>query len=368
MRRRVARIRAGIRAMRRRTSLSGRCEAQVVRKWVAAATPPVLPRHPLIDPSTRVRACMTCQETPPPCPPGHPPAVLFVLGPTGIGKSRAAFEVARAVGGEIVVCDSRQVYDRLDIATNKPPAEDMRQVPYHLVGIADPRTTYTVFEFVDAANRAIGEIAARGRLPVVEGGSMLWADALAEGFSLAGVPPRPERRAELQALPVAELAGIVRRLDPEAAVDERNPVRLVRAIEVLEVAGPPLARLRTRRPPPWRAVRVGLTADLAVIDRGLAERSRRQVERGLVEETRAALAEGVPPDAPVLTGIGYAEALAHIRGEVSLEELPEVMARSNRRYARRQLRWLRRNPAIAWLDATADPVRGILDLLRAQTI
>jgi tRNA dimethylallyltransferase len=276
--------------------------------------------------------------------------------------------VARALGGEIVVCDSRQVYDRLDIATNKPSREEMREVRYHLVGIADPRTTYTVFEFVEAANRAIADIAARGRLPIVEGGSMLWADALAEGFSLAGVPPRPDRRAELERLPVAELAGIVRRLDPEATLDERNPVRLVRAIEVLEVAGPPLARLRTRRPPPWTPLRIGLTADLGVVDLRLARRSRRQVERGLVEETRAALAYGVPADAPVLTGIGYAEALAHIRGEVSLEALPEVMARSNRRYARRQLRWLRRNPAITWFDATADPVPGILDFLRAQPI
>src|SRR5262249_36635871 len=151
--------------------------------------------------------------------------------------------------------------------------------------------------------------------------------ALAEGFSLAGVPPRPERRAELERLPLAELAGLLHELDPAAVVDERNPVRLVRAIEVLEVAGPPLARLRTRTPPAWTPVRIGLTADLEVIDRRLAERSRRQVERGLIEETRAALAEGVRPDAPVLTGIGYAEALMHIRGEVSLEELPEVMAR-----------------------------------------
>jgi len=294
--------------------------------------------------------------------------VPLILGPTGIGKSRAAFEVARARGGEVVVCDSRQVYDRLDIATNKPPPEDMREVRYHLVGIADPRTTYTVFEFVAAANAAIADIAARGRLPVVEGGSMLWADALAEGFSLAGVPPRPERRAELERLPVAELAGMVRRLDPEARLDERNPVRLVRAIEVLEVTGPPLTGRQTRRPPPWTPLRIGLTAPPEVVDQRLAERSRRQVERGLIEETRGALAAGVPATAPVLTGIGYAEALMHIRGEVTLEELPAVMARANRRYARRQLRWLRRNPDITWFDATGDPVPGILGFLREHGI
>jgi tRNA dimethylallyltransferase len=290
----------------------------------------------------------------------------MILGPTGIGKSRAAFDVALALGGEIVVCDSRQVYDRLDIATNKPSPEQRRRVPYHLVGIADPRSTYTVFEFVEAANRAIADIAGRGRLPVVEGGSMLWADALAEGFSLSRVPPDPARRAELERLPVEEMAGLLRRLDPEAVVDERNPVRLVRAIEVLEAAGPPLARLRTRRPPPWRPVRIGLTAPDEVIEARLVERSRRQVERGLIEETRAALDWGVPPRAPVLTGIGYAEALMHIRGEVSLAELPAVMARANRRYARRQLRWLRRNAEITWFDATHDPAAGILGFLRER--
>ena len=290
----------------------------------------------------------------------------MILGPTGIGKSQAAFDLALALDGEIVVCDSRQVYDRLDIATNKPSPAQLQRVRYHLVGVADPRTTYTVFEFVEGANRAIADIAARGRLPIVEGGSMLWADALAEGFSLARVPPNPARRAVLGRLPVAELAALLRGLDPTAAVDVRNPVRLVRAIEVLEAAGPPLARLRTRRPPDWRAVRIGLTAPDGVIERRLEERSLLQVARGLVQETREALAWGVPPDAPVLTGIGYAEALMHIRGEVSLEDLPRVMARANRRYARRQLRWLRRSAEITWFDATADPVPGILGYLRER--
>ncbi len=294
--------------------------------------------------------------------------VPIILGPTGIGKSRLAFELARLRCGEIVVCDSRQVYDRLDIATNKPSPDAMRQVRHHLVGVADPRSTYTVFEFVEAANAAIAGIAARGLLPIVEGGSMLWADALAEGFSLAGVPPRPQRRSELRRLPVEELAAMLHRLDPDAAVDTRNPTRLVRAIEVLEVAGPPLARLRTRQRPPWTPVRIGLTADLDTIDRRLAERSREQVARGLIEETRAALADGVPPDAPVLSGIGYAEALMHIRGEVALEELADLMARSNRRYARRQLRWLQRNPAITWFEASQDPVPRILEFLLERSI
>jgi tRNA dimethylallyltransferase len=195
---------------------------------------------------------------------------------------------------------------------------------------------------------------------------MLWADALMEGFSLGQVAPRPQRRAELGRMPVERLARLLRSLDPDAEVDERNPVRLVRAIEMLEVAGPPLARLRQRHPPPWKPVRIGLRAPLPVLDRRLAERSREQVARGLVEETRAALDSGVPADAPALTGIGYAEAVAHLRGDVSLDDLPDVMALANRRYARRQIRWLRRDPRIEWFDAESDPVPGILGFLKER--
>lgn len=292
--------------------------------------------------------------------------VPVLLGPTGVGKSRVAQELARRLGGEVVVCDSRQVYAELDIATNKPSPEELAEVRHHLVGVADPRSTFTAFEFVQAAGAAIADIARRGRLPIVEGGTLLWAQALLEGFSLAGVPPQPQLRAELERLSTAELVARLHRLDPEARVDTRNRVRLVRAIEVLEVAGPPLARLRRRRPPPWQPLRIGLCAPLEVIDARLAERCREQLERGLLEETKAALERGVPALAPVLTGIGYAEAVAYLRGELSAEQLPEDMARSNRRYARRQLRWLRRDPRIRWFDATADPVPGILAFLQEE--
>src|SRR5260370_33065225 len=132
-------------------------------------------------------------------------------------------------------------------------------------------------------------------------------------------------------------------IDPDPGVDLRIAVRVIRALEILEAAGPPLRRLRPRTPPEWQPLRIGLTASLEVIDQRLATRSRQQVERGLVAETQAALDTGVPATAAVLTGIGYAEALAHIRGELSLGELPVVMAQSIRLYARRQLCWWRRD-------------------------
>jgi len=289
------------------------------------------------------------------------PRVVVVVGPTGIGKSQTAFDLALALGGEVVVADSRQVYEMLDIATNKPPPEHRERVRYHMIDFVDPRESFNAAQYVQGARSAIEDIVARGRVPIVEGGTMLYVDALTEGFSLAGVPPDAELREQLSALDIDSLRDRLLALDPDPGVDLANPVRVIRAIEVLEAVGPPLKRLRTRSAPAWHLLRVGLTAPLAVIDERLAERSRRQVERGVVQETRDALAVGVPATAPVLTGIGYAEALAHIRGEVSLEDLPSVMAASNRRYARRQLRWWKRDPRVRWFEIEPDPMPAILN-------
>jgi tRNA dimethylallyltransferase len=233
-----------------------------------------------------------------------------------------------------------------------------------MIDFVDPATDFNAAQFVKGARSAIDDIHSRGRLAIVEGGTMLYIDALCDGFSLAGIPPNAELRAELARLDVNALRDRMLALDPDPGVDEKNPVRMIRAIEILEMAGPPLRRLRTRTPPPWNPVRIGLTADLDVIDRRLEERSRHQVERGLVAETQAALDSGVPATAAVLTGIGYAEALAHIRGDVSLEELAQVMAQSNRRYARRQLRWWRRDERVRWFAIEPDPMTAILNYVR----
>jgi tRNA dimethylallyltransferase len=292
-------------------------------------------------------------------------AVPVIVGPTGVGKSQLAFRLAMELGaGEIVVADSRQVYERLDIATNKPSPEQRRAIRYHMIDFVDPALTFNAAEYVAGARTAIAEIDTRSKTPIVEGGTMLYVDALCDGFSLTGVPPNPLLRAELGRLDASTLRERLLAMDADPGVDLRNPVRVIRAIEILEAAGPPLRALRRRTPPPWRAVRIGLTASLEVIDSRLATRSREQVERGLVAETESALASGVPENAPVLTGIGYAEALAHIRGQLSLDELPEAMARSNRRYARRQLRWWRRDDRVRWFDIEPDPLPAILKHVR----
>jgi tRNA dimethylallyltransferase len=290
--------------------------------------------------------------------------VPVIVGPTGIGKSQLAFRLALELGGEVVVADSKQVYQRLDIATNKPSPDARERVRYHMVDFVDPARGFNAAEYVQGARAAITDIGARGGVPIVEGGTMLYVDALCDGFSLTGVPPNPELRAELEALDLPALRDRLLTMDGDPGVDLQNPVRMIRAIEILQVAGPPLRRLRTRTLPPWEALRIGLMAPLEVIDRRLEERSRQQVGRGLVAETRSALEAGVPTSAPVLTGIGYADTLVHINGELTLEELPLAMARSNRRYARRQLRWWRRDQRVRWFEIEPDPLPAILNYVR----
>jgi tRNA dimethylallyltransferase len=261
------------------------------------------------------------------------------------------------------VADSRQVYERLDIATNKPSAEQRMRIRYHMIDFVDPATTFNAADYVAGARAAIDDIASRGKMPIVEGGTMLYVDALCDGFSLTGIPPNRALRSDLEKLDAGGLRERLVAMDPDPGVDLQNPVRMIRAIEILEAAGPPLRRLRTRTPPAWEARRIGLLASLDVVDARLERRSREQVARGLVAETKDALDAGVPPAAPVLTGIGYAEAVAYLQGEVTLEELPMVMARSNRRYARRQLRWWRRDDRVRWFEIEPDPLPGILRYL-----
>jgi len=285
--------------------------------------------------------------------------VPAILGPTAVGKSKVAFEVALKLAGDVLVADSRQVYRLLEIATNKPLPEDREKVRYHGLDLVDPERTFNVHQYVTAASPVLRSVPT----VILEGGSNLYVDALLDGLTLAGVPPQPERRAELEKLPVGELAALVRRLDPEVELDFANPVRLVRAIEVLEIAGPPLSCLRARVKPPWEGVRIGLQVPLQVLHARIAARCVRQLERGLIEETREALAAGVPALSQVLSGTGYAETVAYLEGRITRAELPELMARNNRRLAKRQLTWLRRDGRIRWFEGGGDPVPAILNYL-----
>ena len=258
--------------------------------------------------------------------------------------------MAQRLKAEIVVADSRQVFRGLRIGSGRAGAEALALVPHHMLEVADPRAAYSVADFTGRASALIEEIHARGSRVVVEGGSTLYVSALTQGLTLGEVPAQPKLRAELGRLSREQLQARLRALDEEAEVDLNNPVRVIRAIELLEVAGGPLRRLRQRRPPPWEPVVIGLSASLQELRPRLEARVGEMLTQGLIAETAGLLVRGVGRESQALRGIGYREVAAYLHGELDLARLRPRIVQATGQYARRQLSWWRSHPEVHWLD------------------
>ena len=287
------------------------------------------------------------------------PPVLAIVGPTAVGKSALALELAGPLGGEIVNADALQVYRGLDIGTAKPSAEDCRRVPHHLLDILDPREAFSAGEFARRARQAIEEIRGRGRLPILVGGSGLYLRALVEGIS--PIPPidpglREELRRRFDREGLEGLRADLERLDPETAerLAPRDSQRHLRALEVVLGTGRPLSSWTGRAPVGGgsvEAVWIGLTAPRGLLYDRLAVRVGRMLADGWVDEVRRLLASGLTPSAPAFQAIGYRELAGHLAGEATLEEAKERIVRATRQYAKRQMTWFRRQSGVEWFDA-----------------
>lgn len=244
----------------------------------------------------------------------------------------------------------------MDIGTDKPSQEERADVPHHLIDILDPGEDYSLALYQRDAYRAIADIQARGRVPILAGGTPLYVRAVLEGWQIPPAPPDPEFRARLERRAQTEgperLHQELAQVDPAAAarIPPQNVRRVIRALEIYAVTGRPMTELEGRQPPPWRVLVLGLTLPRDELYRRIDERVERQIARGLVEEVRALLAAGVPPDAPALTALGYRQIVAHLRGECSLEEAIARIKSDTHRYARHQMTWLRRLPDVHWFD------------------
>jgi tRNA dimethylallyltransferase len=290
--------------------------------------------------------------------PGVYTYILAVVGPTASGKSELAMALAAQRPAEILVADSRQVYRGMDIGTAKPPVADQKAVPHHLIDLVDPDEPFSVARWVELARGLIPEIAARGRLPVVVGGTGLYVSALLDGHDYASQPWSPPVRGrladELEATGLATLAERLERTDPTTAArtDLRNPRRVLRALERAESGG----AAPQARPYPGRSVTLAIDRPRDVLYRRIDERARWLLTAGgLLDEIRALLDAGYDVSLPPMTGHGYGEAARHLAGEWTLDEAIEVTARRTRQYAKRQLSWLRRDPRVVWLPAGDGP-------------
>ena len=273
--------------------------------------------------------------------------VLVLTGPTATGKTALGVLLAERLGGEVVSADSMQIYRGMEIGSAAPTPEETRGVPHHLIGFLDPRESYSVGRYVEDASAAVGDILARGKLPIIVGGTLLYIDSLLAGRDFT--PLDPELRASLEveydALGGEAMLERLRRADPAAALHPNDKKRVVRALEIFELTGRTKTELDEASrlaPPRWPYVKIALDyADRADLYARIDARVDRMFEMGLVSETEALLAAGVDEKATSMQAIGYKELVPALRGETDLETAREDIKRASRRYAKRQLSWLR---------------------------
>jgi tRNA dimethylallyltransferase len=294
-------------------------------------------------------------------------AVGFIVGPTGAGKSALAMAVAERLNCEIVNADSRQFYRGMDLGTAKPSPEDRARVPHHLIDVRDPDESLDVAEFARLARGAIDGIAARGRNPLVVGGSGLYLRVIRGGIfrgPAASVEIR-DRLAKVAAEQgVAHLHQQLREIDPESAnrIGVNDLYRIVRAIEVFELTGETISAHQQRHrfaDLGYDTFTVGVEVERKKLYQAIDTRFDAMVAAGLVAEVRALVEAGYSPDKPPLSTIGYKQIAAHLRGEMTIADAVALAKQESRRLAKRQLTWFRREPEIVWLD----PERGAQDAL-----
>lgn len=283
---------------------------------------------------------------------------LFVVGPTAVGKSDVALLLAERLRGELITVDSMQVYRGLDIGTAKPSTAERARVPHHLLDVAELHEPFDAGKFVALARAAVAGIQSRNRLPIFCGGTGLYVKAFVDGLGQAP-PSDPVIRAQLEATPLDTMLSELSTSDPVTyeRIDQQNPRRVIRALEVIRITGQPFSAQRAE----WRSTEVTATETSPERILGLARstgdlraridaRVDRMFTHGLVAETRSLLTHGLENNPTAMQAIGYRQVVEHLRGERSLEETIELVKIRTRQFAKRQMTWFRRQLSVQWLE------------------
>lgn len=289
-----------------------------------------------------------------------------MLGPTAVGKTEISLQLAQRVAGEIVSADSRLFYRGMDIGTAKPTPEERARVPHHLIDVVAPDETWSLAEFQQAAYAAIDDIQARGRLPLLVGGTGQYLRAVTEGWQVPRQQADPRLRAALEAwgreIGAERLHARLSRLDPGAAagIEPRNLRRTVRALEVIFRTGQRFSAQRRKSRPRYRILQLGLTRPRPELYARIDARIEHMLAAGWVDEVRGLLARGYSPDLPAMSAIGYRELVRYLHGEISLEEAVRLIKRNTRQFVRRQANWFKADdPQIRWFEVTDDCVEQL---------
>ena len=304
--------------------------------------------------------------------------IICIAGPTASGKTALAVALAKQLDGEVVSCDSMQVYKGMDIGTAKPTADEMAGIPHHMLDVADPWEDFSVSRYCEMAAPIVDSIIARGKTAIIAGGTGLYMDALIRGNSFApypstGMREKLEAQADREGMEI--MLTLLRAIDPESAerLHLADRKRIIRALEVYYETGETITEhnRRTREIPPryhplWLAIE---DADRAQLYRRIDKRVDTMLEMGLIAEIRQLLESGIPQKCTAMQAIGYKEFVDHLDGKCSLSEATTQVQQSSRHYAKRQLTWFRRNPAMHWLRRNADdaPDKILMDALAVLT-
>ena len=284
--------------------------------------------------------------------------IICIAGPTASGKTALAVELAKELNGEVVSCDSMQVYRRMDIGTAKPTVEEMQGIVHHMLSVAEPDEDFSVSRYCNMASPIVDDIVARGKTAIIAGGTGLYMDALIKGNDFAPYPATGRReeleeRADREGIEV--LMDWLKEIDPESAarlhLSDRK--RIIRALEVYLETGETITahNLKTQAiPPKYNPLWLGIDfAERSELYRRIDLRVEIMLELGLIDEIKALLAEGVPPKCTAMQAIGYKEFVSALEGNGTIAEAAALVQQSSRRYAKRQLTWFRRNPNMNWL-------------------
>ena len=288
--------------------------------------------------------------------------IICIAGPTASGKTALAVELAKSLDGEVVSCDSMQIYRRMDIGTAKPTREEMQGIPHHMIDICDPEEDFSVSRYCEMATPIVDDIIARGKTAIIAGGTGLYMDSLIKGNDFAPTPATGHRERleeKLNAVGLDALTAELAAIDPEAAERaQKNPRRIIRALEVFYETGETITahNLRTQAiPPRYNPLWLGLDFEprQLLYDR-INLRVGLMLEMGLMQEITDLLASGLPADCTALQAIGYKEFVAALDGQCTVEEAADQLRQASRRYAKRQLTWFKRNPNMHWLTRRED--------------
>jgi len=286
--------------------------------------------------------------------------IIVIVGPTAVGKTALGVALGEQLEGEIISADSHQFYRKMNIGTAKPTPQERSRVRHHLIDIADPDQTVGLARFLQLARQTIQDVAARGKLPFIVGGTGQYIRALLEGWQVPEVPPDPELRRRLEQRAHEDphsLWAELLWLDPAAAdiIDPRNIRRVIRALEVTLKTGRPFSEQRRRRRPPYRTLTLGLTMERQALYARADTRVDAMMGAGLLGEVQSLLEEGYDWSLPAMSALGYIQFRPYFEGERSLEEVVAQIKRDTHAFIRRQYTWFRlSDPQICWLRAT-DP-------------